>query len=222
MTGATGVRQAVAGVHVLTSAGLVEGRGHADVARAAVEGRARVVQLRAPELDERQLRPLAVEIAALCRAAGVLFVVNDRVEVALDSGADGVHLGQRDAPARARSRLGPGMLLGVSVETPAQARAAAAAGASYLGVTVWPTPTKPEAAPQGLDGLRAVVAATRLPVIGIGGIDADNAGRVLAAGAAGVAVVSAVGGARDPVAATRALAALVAGAPGRGEEDRDG
>jgi thiamine-phosphate pyrophosphorylase len=197
------------GVYVLTSSGSVPGRGHREVALAAIEGGADAVQLRAPERDDDELLPLAAALAGACRDAGVLFVVNDRLDVAVRSGACGVHLGQGDELAGARERLGPGAVLGVSVATPDQTRAAEAAGADYLGVTVWATPTKPEAEPRGLEGLRAIVAATSLPVVGIGGIDASNAGRVLDAGAVGVAVVSAVGAAPDPVAATRELVEVV-------------
>jgi len=201
---------------VVTSAGLVDGRGHREVAAAAIAGGADAVQLRAPELPDRDLLPLAADLASACRAAGTLFIVNDRLEVAVAAAADGVHLGQGDQPGRARAFLLPGMVLGVSAGTPGQARQAARSGAAYLGVTVWPTATKPGATPAGLDGLRAVCAATCLPVIGIGGIDAGNAAQVLAAGARGVAVVSAVGAAGDMVAATRALAAAVGRPRGAG------
>ncbi len=196
-------------VYVITSSGLAPGRGHVEVALAAIEGGASAVQLRAPELNDERLLPLAARLVDPCRDAGVLFVVNDRVDVAVRSGADGVHLGQGDDLEGARERLGPDRVLGISVRTPWQARAAERAGADYLGVTVWTTPTKPEAVAVGLEGLRAVVAATRLPVVGVGGITASNARRVLEAGAAGVAVVSAVGAAQDPVAATRQLVAAV-------------
>ena len=189
---------------MLTSSGYVPGRGHADVAAAAIEGRASAVQLRAPELDDARLCDLAAGIAARCRAAGVLFVVNDRPAVAASIGV-GAHVGQDDDPASARRVIGPDAVLGVSVSTPDEALAAERDGADYLGVTVWATPTKPEASPRGLDGLRAVVAATSLPVVGIGGIHAANAREVLAAGAAGVCVVSAVGAAPDPERATREL-----------------
>jgi thiamine-phosphate pyrophosphorylase len=199
------------GVVVLTSTGLVPGRGHRDVALAAIDGGADAVQLRAKELRDDELRPLARELAAACRGAGVLFVVNDRIAVALESGADGAHVGQADDPGAARERLGPGPVLGVSVSDAEQARAAERAGADYLGVTVWATPTKPEATPGGLDGVRRIVAATALPLVGIGGIDASNAASVLRAGASGVAVVSAVGAAPDAVAATRALVRAVHG-----------
>jgi thiamine-phosphate pyrophosphorylase len=191
-------------VYVLTSSGSVPGRGHADVASAAVAGGATAVQLRAPELDDARLCDLADEIAARCRVAGVLFVVNDRPAVSARVGA-GVHVGQDDDPASARDTMGADAVLGVSVSTPDEAVAAERDGADYLGVTVWATPTKPEAAPRGLDGLRAVVAATSLPVVGIGGIHAGNAAEVLDAGAAGVCVISAVGAAPDPERATREL-----------------
>jgi len=197
------------GVYVVTSSGLVPGRGHREVALAAIAGGATAVQLRAKELSDEEQLPLARELAGRCRAAGVLFVVNDRVRVAVEGGADGVHVGQDQDLARVRAAIGTELVLGVSVEDPAQAAAAEAAGADYLGVTVWSTPTKPDARPIGLEGLRRIVAATSLPVVGIGGIDASNAAEVLAAGAAGVAVVSAVGAAEDPVAATRVLAEVV-------------
>lgn len=197
------------GVYVITSSGYAPGRGHRDVALAAIEGGADAVQLRAPELSDDDLFTLATELAGACRAAGVLFVVNDRIGVAVASGASGAHVGQDDRLEDARDRLGPGRVMGISVGTPNEARAAEAAGADYLGVTVWATPTKPDAVPVGLDGLRAVVESTSLPVVGIGGIAASNAGQVLASGAAGVAVVSAVGAAPDPVAATRELVEVV-------------
>jgi thiamine-phosphate pyrophosphorylase len=197
-------------VYVVTSAGLVPDRTHRDVALGAVKGGATAVQLRAPELSDEELEPLASEIAAACRAEGVLFVLNDRPEVAGRIGA-AAHVGQGDDPGSARRALGPDAILGISVATVEEALAAVDARADYLGVTVWETRTKPEATPQGIHGLRAVVDATGLPVVAIGGIDAGNAREVLEAGASGVAVVSAVGAAEDPVAATRRLVEATAG-----------
>ena len=196
-------------VYVVTSTGLVSGRGHVEVARAALEGGATAVQLRAPELRPEELLLLASTLAVLCRSRGTLFVVNDVLDVALKSGADGVHLGQGDDLAGARERLGPDRVLGISVDTPLQARRAEELGADYLGVTVWSTSTKPEAVPGGLGGMREIIAGTRLPVVGIGGVDSSNARQVLEAGVAGVAVVSAVGAAPDPVTATRGLVAAI-------------
>jgi thiamine-phosphate pyrophosphorylase len=200
------------GVYVVTSIGLSPRRDHRDVVVAAIEGGASAIQLRAPELRDDDLLPLATELALLCREPGVLFIVNDRLDVALASGANGVHLGQRDDLEHARARIGDSRILGISVDDVEEARAAEAAGADYLGVTVWATPTKPEAVPHDLEGIRAIVGATELPVVGIGGIEAANAGLVIAAGAAGVAVVSAVAAADDPVDATRELVAVVRGA----------
>jgi thiamine-phosphate pyrophosphorylase len=108
-----------------------------------------------------------------------------------------------------RERIGPDLILGVSVEDAEQAIRAETADADYVGVTVWDTPTKPDARPRGLEGVRRVADATSLPVVGIGGMGAANAAQVLAAGAAGVAFVSAVGAADDPVSATRLLAEIV-------------
>ncbi len=198
-------------VYVITSSGLVPGRGHAEVAAAALAGGANALQLRAPEYRDDELEPLARELAGRCRERGVLFVVNNRIDLAVRAGAMGVHLGQGDDLAGARERIGERMVLGISVDDPEQAATAEAAGADYLGVTVWPTATKPEAAARGLDGLRAVVASTALPVVGVGGIIPANAADVLATGAAGVAVASFVGAAADPVAATRELVAAVRG-----------
>jgi thiamine-phosphate pyrophosphorylase len=196
-------------LYVLTSTDLVPGRGHEEVAAAAIEGGASAVQLRAPELDDDRLTAVASWIAERARPKGVLLVVNDRPNVAMASGADGVHVGQGDDPAGARVRVPETMILGVSVGDAEEARAAEALGADYLAVTVWETPTKPEAVPVGLDGLRAVAAATALPVVGIGGIDAGNAREVLGAGAAGIAVIGAVAAAPDPVAAAKELRGVV-------------
>jgi thiamine-phosphate pyrophosphorylase len=206
------------GLYVVTSATLVPGRGHRDVALAAIEGGATAVQLRAPELNDDSLLPLAAQLASDCRRAGVLFVVNNRPEVAVPAGADGVHLGQGEDIEGARARLGPDLVLGVSVGTREQARTAERTGADYLAVTVWPTKTKPEAVALGAEGLARITATSRLPVVGIGGIDASNAARVLAHGAAGVAVLSAVAAADDPVEATRVLRAVV----DRARSARDG
>jgi thiamine-phosphate pyrophosphorylase len=192
-------------VHVITSSGLVPGRGHIEVAEAAIEGHADVVQLRAPELLDHELLSVAGEIERRCRRGGVLFVVNDRINVAVAVGAGGAHVGQGDHPESARERLGPRGVLGISVATPEQAEAAETAGADYVGVTVFATPTKTEAVPIGLDGLRSIGESTSLAVVGVGGIVLSNPREVLATGAAGVAVVSAVGTASVPVAATRRL-----------------
>lgn len=212
--GGPGRPRLVLGVYVVTAAGMVPGRGHAEVVAGAIAGGANAVQLRAPEHADGELLPLARELADRCRERGVLFIVDNRMELALASGAAGVHLGQGDPWGEARLRLGPDLIVGVSVEDPRQATAAEAAGADYLGVTVFSSRTKLDAVPQGIRGLREISDATSLPVVGIGGIDAANARQVLEAGAAGVAVVSAVAAAPDPAAATRELVAAVRGTAG--------
>ena len=196
-------------LYVVTTGTLVSGRAHGEIATAAVEGGATAVQLRAPELSDDRLLPLASVIARTCGDAGVLFFVNDRIEVAIRCDAAGAHVGQDDDLEAARGRLGPERLLGVSVGGETEARAAEAAGADYLGVTVWETATKPDAVAVGLDGLRTVASATALPVVGIGGIDIGNARQVLAAGAAGIAVIRAVAAADDPTGAVRELRSQV-------------
>ena len=196
-------------LYVVTTGTLVPGRAHDEIVGAALDGGATAVQLRATELGDDRLLPLATSIAARCHEAGATFVVNDRVEVAVGSGAAGVHLGQDDEVSDARDALGPERILGVSVGSVDEAREAEREGSDYLGVTVWATATKPEAVPVGLDGLREIAAATALPVVGIGGIDAGNATDVLAAGASGVAVIGAVAAAPDPAGAVRELRAVV-------------
>jgi len=194
-------------VYVITHAGF-RGRSHEDVARAAVAGGATALQLRDKESAGRALVGTARRLVALANPAGVPVVVNDRVDVALAAGADGVHVGEDDLPvADARRLLGPERIVGASAGTVEEARRAEQEGADYLGVgPVFPTATKADAGEAiGLDGLRKIVAAVRVPVVGIGGITVENAAQVVLAGAAGVAVVSAVAGADDMVEATRRL-----------------
>jgi thiamine-phosphate pyrophosphorylase len=144
----------------------------------------------------------------ITRDAGVFFIVNDRVDVAQIVGADGVHLGQDDIPAgEARKILGPEKIVGVSVETAEEAKAAERAGATYVGTgPVFATFTKTDAGrPYGVDLIRLIKTATTLPVVAVGGINANNVARVVHAGADGVAVVSAVMSAEDIAGAVREL-----------------
>ena len=194
----------------MTSGTLVPGRSHVDIARDALAGGATAIQLRAPELDAVRALPIAAQLAVICAEAHALFVVNDLLKVALEAGPHvGLHLGQEDDLAGTRARLGEHRALGISVATPQEAERAGAMGADYLGVSIWSTATKPDAVPMGLNGLGAIARATSLPIVGIGGIDASNARRVLAAGATGVAVISAIAATPDPVAATREIVRVV-------------
>ncbi|MCP3140733.1 thiamine phosphate synthase [Pyxidicoccus xibeiensis] len=164
-----------------------------DKAARLVAGGARVVQLRMKRTPPRDALAAAREVAALCRRAGALCLVNDRVDLALLAGADGVHVGDDDLPPEAaRELLGPGRLVGVTVRGVEGARVAQAAGADYVGVgPLFGTTTKQVAAPVlGLESFAAVVRDSPLPVVGIGGVGLANIGRVAAAGAHGAAVVS--------------------------------
>ena len=187
------------------------GRDLVDVLDAAVAGGCRMVQLREKEWPSGRLLPLAERLRARCAAAGVTFIVNDRVDLALALGADGVHVGQDDLPARAaRPLLRPGMILGVSTHDVAQARAAQADGADYVAVgSMFPTASKADFQLVGPDLIRKLRPEIRVPLVGIGGITHDNVHEVLAAGADGVAVIAAVGGAADPRAAAERFLALI-------------
>jgi len=195
-------------VYVITDAQRSRGRSHLEIADAAIRGGATAVQLRMKDDPARVILETARAVAALCRAAGVALILNDRVDVALASGADGVHVGQDDLPAAAaRALLGAGPLLGVSAATPEEAVAAERAGADYLGVgAIYATSTKADAgAPVGPGRIGAIRRASGLPVVAIGGITPENAAAAIGAGAAGVAVITAVTLADDMVAATRRL-----------------
>ncbi|MFB0547154.1 MAG: thiamine phosphate synthase [Anaerolineae bacterium] len=195
-------------LYVLTDAGLSRGRSHLEVVRAAIEGGASVIQWRDKMANTRQLVEVGRQLRELTREMGICFIVNDRIDVALALEADGVHVGQDDMPARlARKLMGPDKIVGVSASTVAEAVQVEAEGADYVAASpVFSTPTKTDAPPPtGLEGLRAIVEAVHVPVIAIGGINTANAGAVITAGAAGVAVISAVVAADDIAAAARQL-----------------
>jgi thiamine-phosphate pyrophosphorylase len=195
-------------VYIVTDQQAAGERALPEIVRAAIQGGATAVQLRAKVATTREMVALGQALLAITRPAGIPLIVNDRLDVALAIEADGAHVGQDDLPAAmARQLLGPERILGVSAETVAQAQQAERDGANYLGVgDVFGTPSKPDAgSPIGIDGLAATVRAVALPVVAIGGITLDNAPAVIAVGAVGVAVISAVVGAADPAAAARQL-----------------
>lgn len=170
----------------------------------------RSIQFREKRMEMSDQLAVARMMRAKCGAAGALFLVNDRLDLALAVEADGVHLGQTDLPVKLARRLLPaGAVIGLSAASPAEARAGLADGADYLGTgAVYATSTKADAgAPIGLEGIEAVVRAVDLPVVGIGGIGLGRVAPVIRAGAVGVAVISAVTGAAEPAAAARALLA---------------
>ena len=175
-----------------------------------------MLQLRAEQHSTYEQVLLARALRAVTSELGVPFIVNDRVDVALAVGADGVHVGHPGVedmpPELARHLLGSRAIIGVSVSTPAEALATVKLGADYLSVgPIFATGSKGDAGPPvGLERLRAVQAVVTLPLCGIGGITAVNAVRVIASGGNGVAVMSAVTMAADPAAAARELAGAVA------------
>ncbi len=202
-------------LHVITDPFLSLGRSPIDVARAAFAGGADIVQLRDKTRPAAALLEAASELATLARTEGRLLIVNDSLDLAVEAGAHGVHLGPDDMDlAAARARWPRPAILGGSVREPARARELAAAGADYLGVgPVYGTTTKADAPGAiGLEAVGAIAASVDVPVIGIGGISASNAVAVIRAGAAGVAVVSAVVGAADVESATLILRRAIDGA----------
>lgn len=202
-------------LYVVTDAGLSRGRSHLAVIEAAIAGGATIVQYREKTASTRQMIAEAQALRELTRRAGVPLIVNDRLDVALAIDADGVHVGQDDMPAAlARRLIGPDKILGVSAANLSEAMQAVQDGADYLGVgPIVATPTKPDAAPPiGMDGLREICRRVPIPVVAIGGINATNAADAIAAGAHGIAVVSAVVAAEDVAAAAQQLRALVAAA----------
>lgn len=202
---------------VITSRDAGRGRGHRDVARAALEAGCRAVQLRDKEMGDRDFLEVALSLKRACDRAGALFFINDRVDVACAVECYGVHLGVEDLDvAHARKLLPRSAVVGFSPESVSQAREAVERGADYLGVgPVFPTPSKGDAGePIGLEGLSLYCREGLAPVIAVGGVNAGNAASALGAGAAGVAVVSAVASAPDMEAAARDILKSI-GASGR-------
>lgn len=196
------------GLYVITDEELCPGRTHAQIAAAAIEGGARIIQIRDKTSTDRKFYEDALEIRRMTRDVGALFFVNDRVDVAAAVEADGINLGQTDLPiAAARKIVGERMLIGISADTPEQAKQAEIDGANYIGFgPVFVTTTKLDAGPvSGLQMLSKVCTASRLPVVAIGGVALGNIAEVAKAGAACAAVISAVVCADDMVQATRDL-----------------
>jgi len=206
------VRRVDFSVYVITDRAAGRGRPHDEMAAAAIAGGATIIQLREKALTAREFVEAAGRACEVARRAGVPLIINDRVDVALAVDADGVHVGPDDLPvAVARRLLGPRKIVGASVGTIEEAVAAERDGADYLGVgSVFATPSKADAGePIGIAGLREIARAVHIRVVGIGGIDPGNAPDVIAAGATGVAVISAAVGSEDVTAATRALVEVV-------------
>lgn len=203
-------------LYAVTDNAWLDGRSLAACVQEALAGGATFVQLRDKHATTDELIDEARSLVPLCRSAGVPFVVNDDVEAARVSGADGVHVGQEDtACASARAVLGPDKIVGVSVQTLSEALAAEAAGADYLGVgAMFGTPTKPEAVDVSFAELASICAAVSIPVVAIGGLNERTIPQLAQTGVDGAAVVSAIFAAPDIETATQRLRLLVDGAIG--------
>lgn len=198
-------------VYLVTQRSLSNGRDTREIVQSTIDGGVDVVQLREKDRSARKRYELGRDLRGMTREADIPLIVNDRVDIAQAIEADGVHLGDEDLPvAVARELLGEDAIIGRSVSFVEDAREAERAGADYLGVgAIYATGTKDDIDDDeyaiGLDRLESIAEAVDIPVVGIGGVDADNADEVAATGADGVAVITAITGADDPEDATRAL-----------------
>jgi thiamine-phosphate pyrophosphorylase len=210
-------------LYLVTDSRLIGERSLAWVVEAAIRGGAKIIQYREKNSDTRRMIESAGLLCRMCRRLGAVFLVNDRLDVALAVDADGVHLGQNDmSVALARTLLGPDKLLGVSVQDAAAMDEAENQGADYLSFSpVFATPTKPDhEEPLGLEKVRELAGRSRLPTVAIGGINRTNVAEVIRAGVRGVCVVSAVIGAFDPEQAARELHRLARAAREEWEHEK--
>jgi thiamine-phosphate pyrophosphorylase len=195
-------------LHILTDESIQSRFTHVDLARLAIAGGADTIQLRDKTRGAGELVEIARAVGDVCRAAGVLFVVNDRADIALAAAADGVHLGQNDLPvSAARTILGDDLIIGGSASTLEEAMEVQRQGADYVGFGhIYPTASKvKEGPPKGPSVLQEVSSKLTIPVIAIGGINFDNVVPVINAGASGIAVIGTVCASDKPAAAAREL-----------------
>lgn len=195
-------------IYLVTDDGCLQGRALIECVREALEGGVTLVQYRAKTASSAEMYAEALQLKALCDSFNVPLIINDRLDIAMAVGAAGVHLGQDDLPcAAARKLLGEDYIIGVSAHNPAEAKAALQSGADYLGCgAVFGTATKADVQKLGTDGLAAICKAKGLPVVGIGGVTADNYREVRAAGADGAAIVSGILAQPDIRATVKAIA----------------
>jgi thiamine-phosphate pyrophosphorylase len=200
-------------LYLVTDEKASRGRDIINIVKQALKGGVTVVQLREKELSTRQFVERASELKKILKPYNVPLIINDRVDIALAIEADGVHIGQSDMPLEMVKKIVPGnMIIGLSVETVQQVREAEGLEVDYLGVSpIFSTPTKTnfDERPWGLEGLREARAISKHIIVGIGGINADNAEDVIKAGADGIAVVSGICSADDPETASRELIKIV-------------
>lgn len=198
-------------IYLVTDDGCLQGRALLDCVSEALDGGVTLVQYRAKTASSAEMYAEALQLKALCDSFNVPLIINDRLDIAMAVGAAGVHLGQDDLPcAAARKILGEDYIIGVSAHNPAEAKAALQSGADYLGCgAVFGTATKADVKKLGTEGLEAICKAKGLPVVGIGGVTADNYREVRAAGADGAAIVSGILAQPDIRATVRAIARVI-------------
>lgn len=199
-------------LYVVTDANLSNGLSHSQIAELSCRGGADVIQLRDKDIDDAEFMRYAREIKRICDRYGSIFIVNDRFDLALQCEADGAHLGQSDYPiAEARKRAPEGFILGCSVGSPEEAVKAERDGADYVALSpVFDSSSKLDAGHgHGLETLREIRKAVKIPVLAIGGINKDNAASVVEAGAEGLAVISAVVSQPDVEKAARELREII-------------
>lgn len=199
----------ISGLYAIIDTQFLKGRSHAEVAARVVEGGARIIQLRDKALHKREMLILAKQLKSLCVQHDALFIINDYLDVALATDADGLHLGQEDLPVKVARKLLPiDKIIGCSVATVEQAITAESEGADYIAIgAIYHTLSKEGVEVVGLETVRALKKEVSLPLVAIGGITQDNAAEVLSAGADSVAVISAILEAESPEAATRQMIA---------------
>ena len=199
-------------LHVLTDTILQNRFSHIELTEQAISGGADTIQFRQKSGSTKELIEIAMGMRQVCREKGAVFIVNDRIDVAMAADADGIHLGQDDFPIPlARELLGKDRIIGGSAATPEEMENCIREGADYVGFgPVYPTGSKDDAGPvSGIDILKRIVESSPVPVIAIGGIDQNNASHVMGAGAHGIAVISAVCCREDPKKATGQLHHMV-------------
>jgi len=179
-------------------------------AREALEGGATAIQLRIKNTSTREMIEVGKKIRKLCDDFGALFFVNDRLDVALATNADGIHVGKEDMPVYIVREIAPNLIVGASARNPQEAKDAEKQGAHYIGAgSVFPTVSKDDAIVTGLETLRLIVESVSIPVVAIGGINHSNVREVMKTGVDGVAVISAIMGAKDIRKAAREMLLII-------------
>jgi thiamine-phosphate diphosphorylase len=199
-------------LYLVTDRGLSKGRSTLEIVRSAVRGGVTCVQLREKNCSAREFIAEAISVQSFLKEHRIPLIINDRLDIAQAIKADGVHLGQNDIPLKmARAIVKDSMLIGISAESLQDAVEAERYGADYIGVSpIYATATKSDTAPAlGLEGLREIRKAVKIPLVGIGGLNRSNAAEVIGNGADGIAVVSAIVSADDPEKAAAELSEII-------------